>query len=62
MKVGEFYVAVGLSVVRWICVLDVLVDWSFGMNGVSGFVDDGVETIVIVSGVGDFSGGAIGFD
>lgn len=28
----------------------------------AGLVDDRVETVVVVRGVGDFAGGAIGFD
>ncbi len=34
----------------------------FWMNGVSTFVYDCVETIVVISGVGHFSGSAIRFD
>lgn len=59
MKVGDYCCVIGLSVVGWVCVL---VDWSFGVDGMSGFVDYSVETIVVVSGVSYFSSGTIRFD
>lgn len=49
----------GLSVIS--AVVSV-VSGRLGVNGVSGFVYDSVEAVVVIGGVGHLPGGAIWFD